>query len=249
VQALSCATKHQWVLKMNETNQTQLVTNPQSAWDALYDAHVLFVKELYAVRCSLDIMRIIGLNTNKLKGPGAEFVRFSSLLSQRTIVTGIENLFERNDEGTVRLCSMRGILSLAENTPLKNGEAAERFVHKYGVDATANWRADVEKVLVGQRPVVAACMKLTSPVRNQRVAHLSQPSIDGKPHMLPGIDACERIIEFAYDFYVFIATGFLNSAGGADLHDRVGKSLYALLKKRLEIEDALYDFPDAVSRF
>jgi len=227
---------------MNETNQIELVTNPQSAWDALYDAHVLFVKELYAVRCSLDIMRVVGLNTNKLKGPGSEFVRFSSLLSQRTIVTGIENLFERNDEGAARLCSIRGILPLAEHVPLKNADAAKQFVRKYGVDATANWRADVEKVLVGQRPVVAVCMKLTGTVRNQRVAHLAQPSTDAMPHFLSTIDACERMIDFAYDFYVFIATGFLNSAGGADLTDRVGRSLYALLKKRFEMEDALYDF-------
>ncbi|GEM_PF-1890548 len=217
------------------------VPSESIAWDALYDAHVLFIKELYTVRASLDIFKIVGLNTNSIKGPGAEFLRFSSLLSQKAIVLGIESLFERTNDGS-GLCSVRGLLSLARFVPLKDTEAPKAFVSKYGITPTTNWLADIEKVLEKQRPVVAACTRLTSKIRNQRMAHLAQLHPDAKPHMLPGVDACEQVIQFAYDFYLFIATGFLHSAG-ADLTKRVGTSLFSLLKKRFEIDGALQDFP------
>ena len=228
------------------TNHVKTITESRTAWDALYDAHVLFAKELYTVRSSLDIVRVVGLNTHRLSGPGAEFVRFASLLSQRTIITGIESLFERKNDGA-GLCSVRGLLTLTQNMDLRYFEAARRFANKYDVAATADCRADIEKVLEKQRSLVAACTTLTSKVRNQRVAHLAQLNGHEPPHMLPGVDACERVSEFAYDFSTFILTGFLNGAAGADMPDRVGKSLYGLLKKSFDINDARCDFPEPIS--
>lgn len=229
--------------KPKKASHLGLALDAEAAWNALYDAHVLFAKELYTVHASLGIFRIIGLNTKKLKGAGTEYVRFSSILSQRAVVLGIESLFERRNDGA-GLCSVRGILALAQNVELKNLEAPKRFVRKYGIDPSSDWRSDVENVLEKQRPLIASCAKHTSKARNRRMAHLAQDAADAESFVLPSIDTLERVVQFAYDFYVFIATGFLQSANGAELHDKVAKSLFTMLKERFEIHDARYDFEE-----
>ncbi len=223
------------------------VDDPEAALDALYDAHVLFAKELHIVNSSLAVLRIVGLNTKKLRGPGTEFLRFARLQSERVIVLGIESLFERKDEGA-GLCSLRGLLGLTRNVTLLNPEAVKRFAVKYGVQPTADWRVDIECALNRQRPLVMSCTRHTSRLRNRRIAHLSQPVAEAERFVLPSVGVCEQVIEFAYDFYVFIATGFLRSSSGAELHSKVGESLYALLTKRFEMKDALYDFEDGLAR-
>lgn len=67
---------------------------------------------------------------------------------------------------------------------------------------------------------------------------------DAQSFVLPGIDTLERVIQFAYDFYEFIATGFLQNANGAEPHDKVDKSLFMMLKELFEIHDARYDFEE-----
>lgn len=219
----------------------------KAAWDALYEAHVLYIKELANVHYALSIFKIIGLNTNKLRGSGTEFLRFSSVLAQRTLVLGIESLFERTNSGN-GLCSVRGLRGLAEKVPLTNDRAAYRFLTKYGVQPTSDWQVDVEKVLDQQRPLVAECTRHTSRTRNQRMAHLVQTGTEpSAPLYLPSIDVLEKVVTFAHDFYVFIASGFLQGSG-AELPDHVGNSLLGMLKERFQITDALSDFPEPVSR-
>jgi hypothetical protein len=220
---------------------TGTISKTTSEWNALYDAHVLYIKELAIASQSFDIYRVAGINNGKLIGAGSEFVRFSSMLAQGRFVMGIESLFERKDDG-VGLCSIRGLLSLAQRVPLNISAAHIEFVEKYGVKPTSDWSVDVEEVLRKERPAVAECLRLTSKLRNYRLAHLVQPSQDEQTLMIPGIDASEKIISFAYDFYCFISRGFLQSQG-AQLPDRAGRSLIGLLKQRFQLEDIQWNLP------
>lgn len=219
------------------------ILNAQStpAWNALYDAHVLFIKELAIVNQSFCVYRVVGINTRLLRGPGAEFIRFSSMLAQRNFVIGITSLFERKDVGA-GLCSIRGLLSLAEALPLTSPAAHVEFVSKYGLVATGDWKADVQAVLKTAAPIAQKCLNITKKIRNTRVAHLAQPQPDSTNAQLPSIDDSERIIHLAYDFYLFIACGFLQSVG-AQLEDHAGSSLLQMMRKRFELPDAKYDLP------
>lgn len=224
---------------MQETGGASCQYSP--AWNALYDAHVLYIKELAIVYQSFCIFRVAGINTNTIKGPGREFVRFSAMLGQRSFAVGITSLFERKDEGT-GLCSVRGLLSLTEGVPLLNQRAHVQFVEKYGIAPTDDWMKDVVKVLEKAGPIAQKCLSLTKKLRNTRIAHLEQPQREAPPAMLPSIDDCEKIIRLAYDFYLFIACGFLHSNGAA-LEDRAGTSLLQLLHQRFDCPDAKYDLP------
>jgi hypothetical protein len=209
-------------------------------WTKLYDAHVLFIKELAIVRQCFDIYRVVLINQN-VKGTGAEFIRFSAMLAQRNFVTGLESLFERTNGGE-GLCSIRGLLTLANDLPLKNPSAHTEFVEKYGIQATSSWSNDVEKILKSERKMVQACLTRTSTIRNKRLAHLEQPSPNEGQATLPNLDESEKIIAFAYNFYLFIARGFLNSYG-ADLPAGAGHSLLQLLRKRFDFVNARFDLP------
>lgn len=219
-------------------------THATPEWDALYDAHVLFIKELAIVNQSYRISRVVGINTKSLRGPGMEFIRFAGLLGQRGFVTGIESLFERLNNGA-GLCSVRGLMGLAAAVPLTNKQAHIRFVQKYGVNPSSDWQKDVENVLKKTEPIAKACLGLTSRVRNTRVAHLAQPLPGSSSAVLPSLDASEKIIELAYDFYLFISCGFLQSTG-AELPDYAGESLLEMLKIRFELPQAKYDLPPEV---
>lgn len=223
---------------MHQTS-TSIQNTPE--WISLYEAHVLYMKELVLVSQSFDVYRVIGINVKQIHGPGKEFVAFSSLLAQHKFVTGIESLFERTDDGA-GLCSIRGLLALAERVPLSNAAAHAEFVEKYGVNASANWLVDVETVLAKERPMVKECLSLTSKLRNNRVAHLAQPTVANQAQMMPSLDTSEKILSFAYDFYCFIARGFLYSQG-AEIPETAGYSLLEMLKKRFSIENVVWDFP------
>lgn len=220
---------------------------PTPEWNALYDAHVIFIKELAIVNQSYCIYRVVGINTKNIRGPGKEFVNFAGMLGQRAFVIGIDSLFERgkNNDGD-GLCSIRGLISLAEKVPLTNQSAHVRFAQKYGVTPTDNWLNDVRLVLKKAGPIAKRCMTLTSRIRNTRIAHLEHPIPDSQPAMLPGLDASEKIIELAYDFYLFIACGFLHSMG-SKLPDHAGLSLMDLLRQKFELSSALYDLPHEAS--
>lgn len=208
----------------------------------LYDAYRLLIKELFIVKSSVGTFRVIGLNTKKLSGAGTDFLNFSKLQSQRMFVIGIENIFElgpkKNGEG---LCSVRGLLSLAQEVGLKNSQALRDFLRKYKVDETDIWYEDVASVLEHVRPIVRECMKYTSNIRNNRVAHLSQSGVD-PDYQLPSVGLCEQIIEFIQDFCDFISVGFLGGGIPAQADDRIERSIHNLL---IEIGvDACFDFPD-----
>jgi len=212
----------------------------KEAIDALYDANALFAVELYEVHSSLLIFRIIGINVERLKAQGKEFLNYSSLLSQRTIVLGIESLFERGSSKH-KLCSMKGVWNLAKKVSLKNKDALDEFIKKYDIQSSGDWRADVENVLVKNRDLVRSCMKHTSEARNTRLAHLSQQT---KTLTAPPIKEMELLIEFAHDFHLFISRGFLDGSG-VQLPDRIGKSLFTMMRDKLKIENVQFDFDEA----
>lgn len=236
------------------------------AFDALLDASEILIKEIYMVHASMRIWRVIGINVKNIDAAGKEYINFSSMLAQRTIVMGIESIFERTDkkkkncrcqrmktasercccELTARdpeLCSLRGVLALAEKVPLRQPRAAHLFASKYGVPITDDWRADAEAVMKKQSKFVAECMKHTGRIRNQRFAHLAQPKGAMPAYILPSVGHVEQLMEFAHDFHTFISVGFLHSASGTEMRESIGHSLLGLLKTRFGIENAQWDFP------
>jgi hypothetical protein len=227
------------VPEFSETKQL----SEEAADSLLYDASSVFLKELYLVHASLLVFRVIGLNAKAFSGPGAEFVHFSSLLAQRAIVLGLESLFERKDDGA-GLCSVKGLLLVAQRLKLKNKTAATTFVAKYGVEPTDDWYSDVQKVLGKQEALIGQCVKLTARLRNQRVAHLSHPPLKPRQYLMPSVGTTEQVIAFAHDFYTFIVTGFLACANGAELKNSIGESVFSLLKNRFGVQKAKYDFPE-----
>ncbi|MBN9397432.1 MAG: hypothetical protein J0H83_19445 [Candidatus Melainabacteria bacterium] len=216
--------------------------DPVEIENLLYEATSVFLKELYMVHASHLVYRVIGLNAKKYRGAGAEFINFSQLLAQRTIVTGLENLFEKLGDGE-GLCSIRGLMRLAKPLKIKNKQALISFVTKYGGEPSDDWHSDVEKILSKERARIGKAIKLTSALRNNRIAHLTH-SVTPRQYMLPSIAETEQVIEFAHDFYSFITVGFLNSVCGAELRLSIGHSLVSLLRQRFGVTNARFDFDD-----
>ncbi len=226
---------------MQESDQTaEANLNNQEADRLLYEATSVFLKELYMVHASHLVYRIVGLNAKKYRGAGAEFINFSQMLAQRTIVTGLENLFETLGDGE-GLCSVRGLMRLAKPIEIRNHDALISFVTKYGGKSTGDWYSDVQTILQKERFRIGKAIKLTSALRNNRIAHLTH-SITPRQYTLPSIAETEQVITFAHDFYTFIAVGFLESSNGAELRLSIGKSLVSLLKDRFGVTDARFDF-------
>lgn len=254
------------VWKRNDAKE-MMVTQNDPAYDALWDASEVLIKEIYMVHASMRIWRVVGINVKSIHASGKEYINFSSMLAQRTIVMGIESIFERTEKKKKKcrcqrtktaselccceltaadpeLCSLRGVLALAERVPLRQPRAQHVFASKYGVPVTDDWRADVEGVMKKQSKFVAECMKHTGRIRNQRFAHLAQPKSGMPAYMLPAVGHVEQLMEFAHDFHTFISVGFLHSASGTPMRESIGHSLLGLLKKRFGIEDAQWDFPE-----
>ncbi len=116
--------------------------------DLLYDAIKRFHQELALIRSGLDVYKVIGLNQPAInaKGRTNSFFGFIQLQSHWFTALGLEKVYQRETEDeNKRLCSIRGIFRLAQET----GEqeiGSERFVVKYGVTSSIHLK-DLDKVL------------------------------------------------------------------------------------------------------
>jgi hypothetical protein len=216
----------------------------QESKELLYDAIKRIHQELALIRSGLDVYKLIGLNQPAINARGRtnSFFGFIQLQSHWFTVLGLEKVYQRETEDeNKRLCSIRGIFRLAQETGEQDIES-ERFVAKHGVAATSHWISDVEAVLAQKRTEFGEYLVEIKKFRNQRVAHLALNYSD--QYTLPGIDACEQMLQFADEFRAFIASEFMN-AGSTPIgqYRRVHVSTINLLKA-IGIENPIVDFPD-----
>ncbi len=204
----------------------------------LDDANIQLSKELWLIKSSLDVYRVIGLNAKSLNY-GRSFLAFVQKLSLDAVALGLARVFEKAE--THELCSVTGVYRLAKQAQIQDIAAARAFVTKYGITATQDWIQDVDRVFSVQRDRIHDHMQAIDRVRNTRLAHIQQEAPDGT---LPSIAAFEYLLAFAFDFHSFVNEAFLNVVSHEILDDKqIESSLLSLLKKT-GISDPLSQFKD-----
>ena len=180
----------------------------------LDNANVQLGMELFLIKNSLDIYRVIGRNVKAIKA-GEVFFAHAQNQSLGAVALGLARVFERDD--THELCSIRGVYRLAKQVPVRDSRAVGSFVGKYGIGASQGWVRDVDLVFSRQRPRIQRHLKQIRTVRNTRLAHIQQNAPSG---ILPSIAAFEDLLGFAFDFQSFVNEAFLSTHSHPILHDR-----------------------------
>jgi hypothetical protein len=212
------------------------MTLPESPRSRLDRANIDLAKELMAVKSSLTIYSIIGLNASKIDSSKAFFGHLQRLALQ-DIALGLGKVFER--ERRFHLSSLRGVLRLAQDVPIENLSASSTYVRAYGVASTESWATDVEEVFLAQRPLIKTYMARLTHARHTRIAHLQQ---DAPIRDLPSIAAFEHLLTFAVRFQSFINEAFLNTHSHPILQDGTMRASLTHLLQRTGIADVVSDF-------
>jgi hypothetical protein len=189
-------------------------------------ANIELSRELSAIKSSLDIYTLIGLNLEAIN-TGKRFLAFVQRQSLHAVALGLAKVFER--EGKHELCSVRGVYRLAKHEQIQDITAVGPFVSKYGIPASEDWVQDVTQVFAKQRPWIHSHMQIIDRARNTVLAHMQQDAPRGN---LPSIAAFEELLGFAFEFHAFVNAAFLNAAAHPILvYREVATSLLTLLRK------------------
>ena len=192
----------------------------------LDNANVQLGIELFVIKNSLDIYRVIGRNVKAIKA-GEVFFAHAQNQSLGAVALGLARVFERED--AYELCSIRGVYRLAKQVPVRDTRAVGSLVGKYGIDTSQDWVRDLDLVFSRQQPRIQSYLKKIRTSRNTRLAHIQQNAPSG---ILPSIAAFEDMLGFAVDFHSFVNEAFLSTHSHPILHDRwVEQSLLHLLEK------------------
>jgi len=205
---------------------------------ALDRANVELAKELFAIKSSLDIYGLVGLNADRIQS-GKTFFGHIQHLSLLHVALGLAKVFERPKEH--QLCSISGIYCLATQIPIQDVSALRSFASAYGVEPTGDWVRDVSAVLTTQRPMLRKHLRKVYRARNTRIAHLQQ---DAPRRDLPSIAAFEELLAFAVAFHAFINEGFLAASPHPILRDRQVANSFTRLLGATGLENVVRDFPD-----
>lgn len=206
--------------------------------DRLDEANIQLGKELFEIKCSLDIYILIGLNANEINSkPGKRFFGFVQQQSLAAVVIGLAKVFEREDK--YELCSVTGVYKLAKQVDIQNISAVQDFIGEHGITASEEWVHDVDRVFSAKRPWIKNGISVINRVRNTRFAHIQQDAVKGP---LPSIETFEGLLGFAHAFHAFVNKGFLNTTSHPTLDDQ--KMQFSLLRLFKEI-----GMSDPVSQF
>jgi hypothetical protein len=209
--------------------------DPKAALDR---ANVELAKELFAIKASLDVYALVGLNADRIQS-GKTFFGHIQHVSLLHVALGLAKVFERPKEH--HLCSISGIYCLALLVPLDDPSALRAFVSVYGVEPTAEWAVDLAAVFRSQRPMLRKHLRKVYRARNTRIAHLQQ---DAPRRDLPSIAAMEELLALAVAFHDVINDAFLATGSHPILRDRkIADSLTRLLGAT-GLQDVVRDFPD-----
>lgn len=204
-------------------------------------------KLLYRLRQSIDVYRVIGLNTAAAKQMGAEsispaFFGYCQEVAQDEIALGVCKIFEYEKRGGHKANSISGVMARLDKHRFTAIQAknVERFGQKYGNKATCTKPTEYlrDTVRAFKKQHERSLQRLRD-FRNQYVAH---SQFDAKKvKSLPSLDEYEAIFDFAADFYRLVSGGILN-IGPAFISPRAGMGVLHTLKK-LGLTDAKFDFP------
>src|SRR6266849_2141585 len=101
--------------------------------DRLDEANIQLGKELWAIKSSLAIYSLIGLNAKAINS-GRAFLAFVQNQSLAAVALGLAKVFEREDAH--ELCSVSGVYRLAKHEQIQDLAAVRAFVGKYGITAS-----------------------------------------------------------------------------------------------------------------
>jgi hypothetical protein len=204
---------------------------------ALDRANIALGHELLAVKSSLDVYRIIGLNASRIV-LGTAFFGHLQGLHHDSVALGLAKVYER--EKNYELCSVSGVHRLAKEATILRPESVATFTRAYGVEPSGDWVHDVDAVFAKQRPIVGEHLQAVNRARDTRIAHLQQNAPTGD---MPSYAAFEALLTFAVAFRSFVSDCFLGTHGHPVLSDRgVAHGLVAVLEAT-GVTDVVQDFP------
>jgi hypothetical protein len=198
-------------------------------------------KELYLVKCSLDVYKIIGLNGAKIRD-GRSFFGHVQGLGLRNVALGLAKVYE-HEKGGYELCSVSGIYRLAKEVAIRDREAAATFSREYGVEPSADWVHDLDEVFAKQRPILGQHLSAVYQARDTRIAHLQQPDSPSPLVFLPSVRAFEELIAFGVAFHTFVNYGFFQIDSWAIPQDRSVVTALSTVLERLGVADVARDYP------
>ena len=197
----------------------------------LEKANKLLAGELVKIKASLDIFKIIGLNSaiiNSSVIAGKEFLAFAQTFSFDAILFRLHNVFEQQG-GKYQRCSIHGVFSLAKKHPVRYSIYENDFVSKYGNTPSGDWKHDVRGVVSRQIKIMEKTLEQINNLRNQRLGHLELVDIGKLYHI--HYDALEKLLNFASDFCLFIHGNLLGLIlPPVSEHSACENSLVGLLK-------------------
>jgi hypothetical protein len=199
----------------------------------LDERNIELVKELYTLKHTLDVHKLIGINIDAITNHCAGKLYFQHVmaLALDRYTIGICKVYEY--EKRYPLNSIPGILKHieAEQIPAKDNGPISAFVGYYTGKQSAEL-SDMDEVNAIYGRFVESNQEYLSAFldfRDKRVAHSEagwQP-----PDGLPSHSAMEALLMFAIDFYSMIHEAFI---GGGPVRQKEDKRIYASLYGVLE---------------
>lgn len=183
----------------------------------LDDKTIELGKALYNLKCALDIYKIIGINTTKIKaiGSGQSFFWQVQQLSLDFYVLGICKVFEENKKH--KLNSLLAVLRVAEVCNPRDESPLRDFVDKYRTSCEQKEENRLNSAIAELRDIYTHYYRehfkkdgRLKIVRDKMLAHSEDMSDGVKPKNLPSYDLMERLLFFAVDMHSAICRAYLS---------------------------------------
>lgn len=173
-------------------------------------------KELYRLKCFLDIYKIIGLNAKEIKAIGWGKIFFWQVqqMSLDSYVLGICKVFE--EEKKHKLYSLTSILETAKDCNPQDKCPLRDFISKYRdllvqreEGCSNSLIADIEEINMKFYQKYFVEDTRFKDARNKIIAHPEYIEDVMRPKNLPSYDMMEKILFFAIDMHSAISNAFL----------------------------------------
>lgn len=196
-------------------------------------------KELYRIKCVLDIYKIIGINAKEIKAIGWGKIFFWQVqkMSLDSYVLGICKVFEK--EKKYELSSLPSILKNAKDCKPQVEGPLRDFVSKYKDLLGQKEESYSNSLIVEIEKIYAKFYQKyfieddrLEKVRDKIIAHPEYIEDVMRPKNLPSYDMMEKILFFAIDLHSGISNAYL-IVGPHPIKDdkRVFSSTLAVLEK------------------
>lgn len=215
-------------------------TEKKTTQQHLVKANIQLSKELFVIKSSLDVDKVIGLNVDSIQAARpsmAGFFGHTQMQSQRMVLLGIPKVFEHNPNR--KLCSITGIFELAKRVTIQDNVAVNRYIEHYGITPSGNWVTDVESAHCKKRKWVKDRIKRIHKVRNMLLAHLQQ---NASAPQLPSMNEFYELLEYGVRFHEFINDAFLPTTSHDILNDTQVQNSFVQLLDKIGITDPTLEY-------